>query len=203
MVCLCGRQDAVPIGQSLLDVALLELVEEELNVSLELGGVPDAAGGEVAVETLLVELLEGELRHEALGEPDLVVRVFPIDVVEAGSGQLVVADLLLVLFVEDEVEQLLGFVVAAHEGLPEEDFDARDGGGGGGEGGRLEDVFDGRDEVFLVVVVGAGTDLPLPLRFLGQLAKTVESLALRRTPSPQHPRLSGAGRGRLAQGLEL
>jgi hypothetical protein len=203
MFCLCGRQDAVPIGQSLLDVALLQFVEEELNVSFELCGVPDAAGGEVAVKALLVELLEGELRHEALGEPDLIVRIFPINIVEARSCQLVVTELLLVLFVEDEVEQLLGFVVAAHEGLPEEDFDARDGGGGGGEGGRLEDVFDGCDEVFLVVVVGTGTDLSLALRFLGRLGKTVERIAFRRTPSSQHPRLSRAGRGRLAQGLEL
>lgn len=83
--------------------------------------------------------------------------------------------------------------MTAHEGLPKEGFDARDDGGGGGEGGRLENVFDSRDEVFLVVVVGTGTDLPFALRFIGQLGKTVERLALRCTPSPQHPRLSGAG----------
>lgn len=122
---------------------------------------------------------------------------------EARSGQLVVTDLLLVLFIEDEVEQLLGLVVAAHEGLPNEDFDAREGGGRGGEGRRLEDVFDGCDEVFLVVVVRTGTDLPLALRFLGRLGKTVERVALRRAPSSQHPRLSRGGRGRLTQGLEL
>lgn len=79
-------------------------MEEELNVSLELGGVLDAAGGEVAVKAFIVELLEGELRHETLSEPDLILRIFPINFLEARNGQLVVTDLLIVLFIEDEVE---------------------------------------------------------------------------------------------------
>jgi hypothetical protein len=193
---LSGRQDPVSVREPLLDKALLKFLEEELNVSLELSGVLDAAGGEVAVKTLLVELLKCELRHQALGEPDLIGRILPINFLEAGRGQLVVTDLLLILLVEDEVEELLGFVVAAHEGLPEEEFDAGDGGGGGGESRGPEDVLNGRNEVFLVVMVGTGTYLPLALRFLVLLGKTVEAVALRRTPGPQHPRLSRRGRGR-------
>ncbi len=135
----------MPVRESLLDKALLKFLEEELYVALELLGVFDAAGGEIAVNTLLVELLEGELRHQALREPDLIGRIFPINFLEAGRGQLVVADLALILFIEDEVEEFLGFVVAAHECLPEEEFYLADGGRGVGEGRGLEDVFDGRD----------------------------------------------------------
>lgn len=203
IVWLCGREAPVAAGEPLFDEAFLELLEEQLDVSLELGRVLDAAGAEVAVDALLVELLEGELRHQALRQRDLVGRVFPINFLEAGSGQLVVVHLVLVLLVEDEVENLLGLVLVAHEGLPEESFDARDAGGVGGEEGGAEDVFDRDDQVFLVVVVGTGPDLPPSLQFLGRLARKVEGVPLRRTPRPQHPRLSGRGGGGLAQGLEL
>lgn len=112
-------------------------------------------------------------------------------------------DLVFVLVVEDEVENLLGFVLVAHEGLPEEGFDAGDVGGKGSERGRTEDVLDGDDQVFLVVVVGTGSYLPLPLRFLLGEFKNVEEISLWWLPGPQQPGLPRRGGGGLAQGLEL
>ena len=64
-------------------------------------------------------------------------------------------------------------------------------------------MFDGDDEVFLIVVVGTGSDLPLPLRFFGLLAENVEGIPFGRASGPQHTCLSRRCGGGLAQGLEL
>lgn len=53
------------------------------------------------------------------------------------GAEFLQVDLVFVLLVEDEVKNLLGFVVAVHEGGPQQGFDVGDVGCAGGEGGRL------------------------------------------------------------------
>lgn len=108
-VSLCTREGPEAVGEALLDEALLELLQEELNIALELGGVLDAAGSKVAIDALLIKLLEGELCHQTLGKRDLVGRVFPINFFETIGPHFFCVDLVFVLLVKDEVKNLLGF----------------------------------------------------------------------------------------------
>ena len=125
----CGRRDPVPIREPSLKVAFFELLQEELNIPLEFLRVPYATGREIVIHTLLGELLECELSHQTFSERNFIRRILLVNFKEARSGQLVVTDLALELFMKDEAEQLLGLVMTAHEGLPEQSFDAGDVGG--------------------------------------------------------------------------
>ena len=128
---------AMPIGKPFLDETVLQLLHKQMDISFELLWILDASGGQIVINPLLGELFNGQLGHPTLGNGDLLRRVILINFLKTIGAEFLQVDLVFVLLIEDEVENLLSFVVTAHEGGPQQGFDVGDVRGIRGEGGRL------------------------------------------------------------------
>lgn len=108
-----------------------------------------------------------------------------VDLLETKLAHFLCTHRVFVLLVEDEVKDLLGFVVTAQEGLPEHCLDKGDVGRHRAHFWEHQHVPYRSDQVFLVVVVWTRPDLPFIPPLLPSLVKKVHSTRSNCLPLPQ------------------
>lgn len=106
-------------GDPALEVSALKLRLEADDIFLEALLALQFSGFEVALDVLVVELVDGQLANEGLGLRDDLLTVGVVDGPEAIGLKLGFVDLVLVILVKDEVQDTFGLDLSSAVGSPD------------------------------------------------------------------------------------
>ncbi len=157
---------ATAIGEALLEEAVLQLLPEGHQVALKLHLVLDPPRLQVGIYVVVTQLAQHQPRQTYLCISQQRTRTLRVDPLEAEGPQFLLLDWIFVELVEDEVQNLLGGTLIAHEDGPQAVGDEDCGGCVVLRRGEDDQLTEGGIEVLLVVVVWTRLHILPPLALL-------------------------------------